>query len=137
MQIPELKEDGQQHSLHLTWTDQVKIDGGKLKGFAKTESGDIVYALLKFENEEQKLQFQSLHIPSYRFSLEGTFQELPAASHEYSFSMKRYLKMNGAVGMFESDRLLGYEMNAGLTTILSKHRWSVKHHIQKNFRNPS
>ena len=43
------------------------------------------------------------------------------------------MQMNGAVGMFESDRLLAYEMNTGLQTILSKHRWSVKHHIQENF----
>jgi competence protein ComEC len=133
LQIPEHIEGGQDAFLTLTWTDQVKIDGGKMKGFAKTESGDIIYALLEFEHEEQKLQFQSMHIPSYRFSMEGTFKELPTASHEYSFSMGRYLKMNGAVGMFESDRLLDYEMNAGLRTILSKHRWNVKQHIQQNF----
>ena len=82
-----------------------------MKGFAKTESGDIVYAFLNFKHEEQKEQFQSLHIPSYRFSVEGIFKELPAASHKYSFSMSRYLQMNGAVSMFESDRLLAYEMN--------------------------
>src|SRR5690606_16562015 len=133
MHIPELKDSGQQTNLTLTWTDQVKIDGGKLKGFAKTESGEVVYALLKFENEAQKILFQNLHIPSYRFTLEGAFQELPTPSHDYSFSMERYIKMNGAVGMFESDRLSGYEMNSGLQTVLSRQRWRVKHHIQDAF----
>ncbi|MFC5604027.1 DNA internalization-related competence protein ComEC/Rec2 [Sporosarcina koreensis] len=133
MHIPGLKESGQPTTLNLTWTDQVKIDGGKMKGFAKTDSGEVVYALLKFENEAQKLQFQNLHIPTYRFTLEGAFQDLPTPAHKYSFSMGRYLKMNGAVGMFESDRLIGYEINSGVQTILSRHRWRVKHHIQAAF----
>lgn len=131
--IPELKEGGALVTLNLTWTDHVKIDGGKMKGFAKTASGDVVYALLKFDNEAQKLQFQNMHIPSYRFTLEGTFQELPTPAHEYTFDMERYLKMNGAVGMFESDSLKGYEMNSGLQTVLSQHRWRVKHHIKETF----
>ncbi|MCM3743412.1 DNA internalization-related competence protein ComEC/Rec2 [Sporosarcina luteola] len=133
LHLPELKAGGQLAVLNLTWTDQVKIDGGKMKGFARTDAGDIVYALLKFDSEAQKLQFQHLHIPSYRFTLEGAFQELPAPSHQYAFNMKRYVKMNGAVGMFESERLIGYEVNSGLQTILSRQRWKVKHHIQETF----
>ncbi|MCM3637350.1 DNA internalization-related competence protein ComEC/Rec2 [Sporosarcina luteola] len=133
LHVPELKEGGQPATLNLTWTDQVKIDGGKMKGFARTDSGDIVYTLLKFESEAQKLQFQNLHIPSYRFTLEGVFRELPDPAHEYSFNMERYVSMNGAVGMFESERLIGYEFNSGLQTILSRHRWKVKHHIQETF----
>lgn len=133
LHIPELNEGGQQASLHLTWTDQAKIDGGKMKGFAKTDSGEVIYALLKFDDDAQKSQFRNLHIPSYRFTLEGAFQELPSPAHEYSFSMERYLKMNGAVGMFASDKLTGYEMNSGLQTVLSRHRWKVKHHIQETF----
>ncbi|MGN7388509.1 DNA internalization-related competence protein ComEC/Rec2 [Sporosarcina sp. SAFN-015] len=133
MHVPEINESGQQTIINLTWTDQVKIDGGKMKGFAKTDSGDVVYALLKFENEAQKLQFQNLHIPSYRFTLEGSFQELPRSAHEYSFNMERYLNMYGAVGMFESDRLKGYGLNTGLQKILAEHRWNVKHHIKETF----
>lgn len=131
--IPELKEGGTLATLNLTWTEHVKIDGGKLKGFAKTDSGDVVYALLKFDNEAQKMQLQNMHIPSYRFTLEGIFQELPSPAHDFTFDMERYLKMNGAVGMFESDSLVGYEMNSGLRTVLSQHRWRVKHHIQETF----
>ncbi|MFS0689799.1 DNA internalization-related competence protein ComEC/Rec2 [Sporosarcina sp. 179-K 8C2 HS] len=133
LHVPELNEGGQPATLNLTWTDQVKIDGGKMKGFAKTDTGEVVYALLKFENEAQKLQFQNLHIPSYHFTLEGAFQELPTSAHEYSFNMERYLRMNGAVGMFESTRLLNYEFNSGLNTILSERRWNVKQHIQETF----
>ncbi|WP_252502892.1 DNA internalization-related competence protein ComEC/Rec2 [Sporosarcina sp. Marseille-Q4943] len=133
LHIPELDEGGQPATLNLTWTDQVKIDGGKMKGFAKTDTGEIVYALLKFENEAQKLQFQNLHIPSYHFTLEGAFQELPTSAHEYTFNMERYLRMNGAIGMFESDRLLSLEINSGLKTILSERRWNVKQHIQGTF----
>ncbi|MCG7345075.1 DNA internalization-related competence protein ComEC/Rec2 [Sporosarcina sp. ACRSL] len=133
LHIPELKESGSSETITLIWTDQVKIDGSKLKGFAKTDSGETVYALLKFENEAQKLQFQSMHIPSYRFTVDGAFQDLPASAHEYSLSMERYLKMNGAVGMFESDKLKSVEIHEGFRTVLSRHRWNVKNHIQNSF----
>lgn len=136
LNIPELKEAGTSATLDLTWTDQVKIDGRKMKGFARTDAGDVVYALLTFESEAQKLQFHELHLPSYRFTLEGTFRELPTSAHDYSFAMERYLKMNGATGMFESDRLIGFEMNSGLQTVLSRQRWKVRHHIQKTFPDP-
>ncbi|WP_432358504.1 DNA internalization-related competence protein ComEC/Rec2 [Sporosarcina sp. UB5] len=133
LHVPELQEDGPQTTLTLTWTDQVKIDGGKLKGFAKTDSGDIVYALLTFVNETEKSRFKNLHVPSYRFTLKGSFQELPTEAHDYSFSMERFLKMNGAVGMFESNTIVSYETNSALKSILSRHRWKVKHHIEETF----
>ena len=133
LQVPELHQAGDPATINFTWTDQVKIDGGTMKGFAKTDSNKIVYTVLKFENEEQKLQFQKLHIPSVRFTLQGSFKDLPSAAHDYSFNMERYLKMYGAMGMFEANEIIGYEKNLGLSTILSEHRWRVKQHIQETF----
>lgn len=133
VQIPELQANNKQATLVLTWTDQVKIDGGTMKGFAKTSSGEVVYAVLKFEDEQQKNQFQDTHIPTYKFTVNGVFKELPPAAHDYSFQMEKYLKMNGAIGMFESDQILDIQRNSGFKALLSKQRWRVKQHIQETF----
>lgn len=133
VQIPKLKHAGTPITITLTWTDQVKIDGGMLKGFAKTHSNEIVYSKLKFTNEKQKRQFEDIYIPSYQFTLTGVFQDLPPAAHEYSFDMENYLKANGAIGMFESDQILRFKKNTGIHTVLSEHRWRVKQHIRDNF----
>jgi competence protein ComEC len=42
--IPVIVESGDA-TLSLSWTDNVKIDGGKIKGFAETSSGETVYAI--------------------------------------------------------------------------------------------
>ncbi|MDN4607076.1 DNA internalization-related competence protein ComEC/Rec2 [Sporosarcina highlanderae] len=133
VQIPELKQAGPPITLTLTWTDQLKIDGGVLKGFAKTDSHETIYVRLKFINERQKTQFQEIHIPSYRFTLYGAFEDLPPAAHHYSFNMENYLKANGASGMFESSELINYQRNTGLRTVLSERRWQVKNHIRETF----
>ncbi|WHT47545.1 ComEC/Rec2 family competence protein [Sporosarcina thermotolerans] len=111
----------------------MKIDGGVLKGFAKTNSNEIVYSKLKFTNEKQKRQFEDIHIPSYQFTLSGAFQDLPPAAHDYSFNMENYLKANGAIGMFEAEQIANYKKNTGIQTVLSEHRWRVKQHIKDNF----
>ena len=36
-------------TLSLTWSDNAKIDGGRLKGFAKTSTGETIYAVYKFK----------------------------------------------------------------------------------------
>ncbi|WP_339250663.1 DNA internalization-related competence protein ComEC/Rec2 [Sporosarcina sp. FSL W8-0480] len=133
VQIPKLKQANTPITIALTWTDQVKIDGGVLKGFAKTHSNEIVYSKLKFTDEEQKRQFEEIHIPSYQFILTGVFRDLPPAAHEYSFDMGNYLKANGAIGMFESDQVLSYKKNTGIQSVLAEHRWRIKQHIRENF----
>ncbi|WOV88799.1 DNA internalization-related competence protein ComEC/Rec2 [Sporosarcina oncorhynchi] len=119
--------------MDLTWLDNVKIDGGSMKGFAKDTSGATVYAVYKFDSERQKKSFQEAHIPSYTFTLKGHFGELQPAAHEYSFSMERYVKMNGAIGIFESESILDSQSKFSLRALLSKQRWQVKQHIRKTF----
>lgn len=133
LNITELRTADEQIVLELTWMDNVKIDGGTMKGFAKDSSGATVYAVFKFDNELQKKRFQQAHIPSNTFTLQGSFQKIHPAAHEYSFSMERYLKMNGAIGTFQSERILDSRKRAGLRTLLSERRWQVKRHIQQRF----
>ena len=95
----------------LTWSDNAKIDGGSIKGFAKTTNGKSIYAIYRFETEDEKDKFKQLNLPSVRFTLVGEYLKADIPSHEYSFSMEKYLKMYGASGIFESDVILQIEVN--------------------------
>lgn len=131
--IPDYVIENELKDLELTWSDNVKIDGGTMKGFAKDSSGKTVYAILKFSSELEKKQFQQSHIASYTFVLRGAFQDIHPPSHDYAFSMHRYLKMNGAIGVFESETIVDYFEKNDIITLLSKRRWNVKQHIQQRF----
>ena len=117
----------------LTWTDNAKIDGGSIKGFAKTANGDTIYAIYRFETEDEKDKFKQLNLPAVRFTLTGEYLKADIPSHEYSFSMEKYLKMYGASGIFESDVIVQIEVKNTLFSRLAAHRRTVKQHIQKTF----
>ncbi|MHC8517112.1 DNA internalization-related competence protein ComEC/Rec2 [Sporosarcina sp. ITBMC105] len=119
--------------IDIRWTDKVKVDGGSLKGFAKTQTGDVVYVIYRIESEREKEQFQSMHIPSLQMKLAGTFKQIPESAHAYSFQMDSYLRMNGAANLFESDMLVEVRYANGLYSSLSAHRWSVQQHIERLF----
>lgn len=133
-QIPLSKEVGDD-VIEIRWTDRVKVDGGSLKGFAKTRSGDVFYVVYRFESEQEKERFQSVHIPSFQMKLAGTFKQIPTSAHEYSFQMDAYLRMNGSANLFESNNLLELQTVDGLYVSLSAHRWSIQQRIEQQFPN--
>ncbi len=131
--LPVDKEVSISETLHITFSDQVKIDGGKLKGFGKTHTGETVYVLYSFEDEQEKNRFMHTHLPSYQFAFTGSYKEPAIPSHAYSFDMGKYLRMNGAVGQFEAQQLVGVNNRSGMMQMLSLQRWRVKQHIEKVF----
>ncbi|WP_203246854.1 DNA internalization-related competence protein ComEC/Rec2 [Sporosarcina beigongshangi] len=133
--IPVIVEEGQD-TLSLTWSENVKIDGGKMKGFAKTATGQTVYAIYSFSNEQEKMRFLAAPISSMVFTMTGSFQEIPIPSHDYSFDMSKYMKMYGASGVFESDSMLRVEKRLGIASRLSAQRNKVKNHIAATFPKP-
>ena len=120
-------------TLSLNWTDNVKIDGAKLKGFAKTESGETFYVIYTFADERQKREFLKVAIPSMRFTMVGAFREPDLPAHDFSFDMKKYMQMYGASGIFEADMLLAVEKQSGIRSRLSEQRFQVKKHIGQTF----
>jgi len=130
--IPEMKKH-EEATISLVWSDNAKIDGGKIKGFAKTTSGETVYASYKFSTEEEKMRFKQLNLTSIVFTLSGTYQEPDIPSHIYAFDMRRYMKMYGASGLFESDEVIQAKSNQTVFSRLSEQRFKVKQHIQANF----
>ncbi|WP_415579228.1 DNA internalization-related competence protein ComEC/Rec2 [Filibacter tadaridae] len=120
-------------TLSLTFADNVKIDGAKMKGFAKTTTKETVYAIYTFKNEQEKEYFIQLNPASFTLTMTGTFSEPANPSHEYSFDMSTYMKMYGAIGVFESESILRTEKRTGLRTRLSEQRRKVKNHIAATF----
>jgi len=130
--IPIIVENGDA-TLSLTWTDNVKIDGGKIKGFATTSAGETVYVIYTISSEQQKKRFLEMNIPSVTFTMSGSFHEPDIPSHDYSFDMMKYMRMYGASGLFESETIIRAENKSGIRTRLSEQRRKVKNHIGATF----
>jgi competence protein ComEC len=130
--IPVIVESGDA-TLSLSWTDNVKIDGGKIKGFAETSSGETVYAIYTIGSEQEKIRFLASHIPSVTFTMSGSFREPDIPSHDYSFDMMKYMRMYGASAIFESDTIIQTVQKTGIRIRLSEQRWKVKNHIGATF----
>lgn len=115
------------------WNDQVKIDGGKVKGFARLPGGIIVYALYPLQSEQEKELFSARNLAAYQFTGRLAMKEAEPAAHDFSFDMERYLRMNGAAGVMEVEALHGIEPASSLRTAFSRYRYAVKQHINRRF----
>ncbi|MFS0575284.1 DNA internalization-related competence protein ComEC/Rec2 [Sporosarcina sp. 179-K 3D1 HS] len=123
-------------TIELIWTDTVRIDGGRVKGIAKTLSGETLYVTYKLADEQEKDLFRTTHLPSLIFTFWGTIQTPDIPSNEFSFDMRKYLRMYGASGILETDSIIDVVENARFAAMLSKYRRNIKEHIQANFPEP-
>ena len=130
--IPVIIDSGTD-KLTVTWSDNAKIDGGSIKGFAKTTSGETIYAIYKFDTEDEKLRFAEFNLPSVMFTLSGSFRAADIPSHDYSFNMEKYMRMYGASGIFESEKILQVVPKSTIVSRLAEQRRKVKQHIQRVF----
>ena len=104
-----------------------------MKGYAKTSTGQTVYAIYSFTSEQEKMRFLAINIPSTTFTMSGAFREPAIPSHDYSFDMSKYMRMYGASGVFESDLMLQADRRVGIVSRLSEQRRKVKNHIEATF----
>ncbi|AXH98954.1 DNA internalization-related competence protein ComEC/Rec2 [Sporosarcina sp. PTS2304] len=117
----------------FVWQEQVKIDGGKVKGFARLSDDTVVYMMYPLESSRQKEVFQSINLATYQFTAEVVQKELEPAAHDYAFDMKRYLRMNGAAGVLEVTDIHAYKPLTTIRSRLSHYRSNIKGHIQQQF----
>ena len=117
----------------MNWSDNVKIDGGKLKGFAKTSIDHTVYVIYPFQSEQEKNLFTEVTMSSLKWTVSGTFREADPPSHQFSFDMKKYMRMYGASGIFEIETLQNVEKQTGIKILLNEQRRKVKKHINNVF----
>ncbi len=132
MTLPEMMEDSSA-TLTIAWSDSAKINGSTLKGFAKTSEGLTVYAVYRFQSEAEKQQFMTYNFPSVLFTVTGTFEAAQIPSHPYAFHMNAYMRMYGASGIFEGQRILKIEVKHTILSRLAGQRQKVKTHIQNTF----
>ena len=130
--IPMASED-EDVIISLHWSDNVKINGGKMKGIAETTTGETVYAIYSFKNELEKLHFQENNPSSYIFTLDGSLSKPAIPPHEFSFNMKNYLRMFGTSTIFESKSIVDITKKDGIKALLSDQRWKIKKHITQTF----
>ncbi|GKV66744.1 MULTISPECIES: DNA internalization-related competence protein ComEC/Rec2 [unclassified Sporosarcina] len=115
------------------WNDQVKIDGGKIKGFARLSDGTTVYLMYALQSESEKKKFQSINLAAYQFTADFEQKELEPAAHRFAFDMERYLRMNGAAGILEVTALHSVEEVSTVRSRLSNYRYQLKQHISERF----
>ena len=130
--IPVMIEEGEAR-MTITWSDQVKMDGGSMKGFARTSTGETIYAIYRFESPEEKAQFLALDFPSWQFGVNGRFEPISIPSHDYAFKMENYLKMYGAMGVFQIEEIITAEVQLTIYSRLLMQRKRIKTHIEQSF----
>lgn len=130
--IPEVVNNGQA-TLRLIWSENTKIDGATIKGFARTSEGEIIYASYKFMSESEKIKFAELNLSSFEITFEGAYRPVAIPSHDFSFNMEKYMKMNGASSIFEGEKILQIDVRQSIFSRLAEHRRNVKKHIRETF----
>ncbi|MFC7684613.1 DNA internalization-related competence protein ComEC/Rec2 [Ureibacillus sp. GCM10028918] len=118
---------------HLTWTDEYKINGDKLRGFMKDSQGRNVYVVYKFSSEKEKLTYQQKALVGSRYLVRGEIVEPTKPNHDYAFSMEGYLKSKGSLGIVEIANWEFAGRNESIHQRIAMQRFNVKQHIEKTF----
>ncbi|MGG0642822.1 DNA internalization-related competence protein ComEC/Rec2 [Sporosarcina gallistercoris] len=117
----------------LQWTEAVKIDGGKVKGFAKNSDGIAYYVIYSIESEQEKNRLLEIHLAGRRVSVQGTLELPEPPAHEFSFNMASYLRMNGASFLFRATQMSVHGRVDRPWTRLAERRTAVNNHIKNAF----
>lgn len=120
-------------SFQLTWTSEYKINGQKLRGFAKTEAGEKLYTVYTFATEQEKKYYETTPITGFTFRVQGEIVPPNLPSHAYAFSMEDYLVSKGARGTFEVASWTLVSEEKSLRSFLAKQRFQLKKHIEATF----
>ncbi|HWL23010.1 MAG TPA: DNA internalization-related competence protein ComEC/Rec2 [Ureibacillus sp.] len=117
----------------LTWTDEYKINGSKLRGFMKDVNGRRIYVTYEFQNEAEKNRFESIPLVGMQFIINGELVKLELPAHQYAFNMEGYLKSKGAIGIVEISHWSYVDQSLTLTQRISYQRYYLIQHIEKTF----
>ncbi len=120
-------------SFQLTWTNEYKINGQKLRGFAKTETGEKLYVVYSFASEQEKNFYINTSITGFNYLVQGELVAPTPPAHAYAFSMQDYLVSKGANGIFEVTDWSYVSTEKSIRSFLAKQRLQVKKHIEATF----
>lgn len=121
------------HNKALQWTATVKVDGAKVKGFAKEPNGILYYLIYTIKTEEEKHMLESMDLVGRSVIVHGVLELPESPAHKYAFNMAHYLRMNGATRLFRATKMNVKNQVDSPFTRLSKRRALVKDHIAEVF----
>lgn len=117
----------------LTWTDEYKINGAKIRGFMKDKQGRKVYVTYEFKTKEEKFRFQTVPLVGMRFEIIGELNNPDPPAHKYGFNMDNYLKSKGAIGILEILDWTYIDATSSIFQKVSSQRHFLIQHIENNF----
>lgn len=120
-------------TFQLTWTSEYKINGQKLRGFAKAETGEKLYVVYTFATEQEKTYYESKSITGFTYRVQGELVPPNPPAHVFAFSMQDYLVSKGASGTYEVTSWAFVSEEKSLRTLLAKQRFHLKKHIEETF----
>ena len=120
-------------TFQLTWTSEYKINGQKLRGFAKTETGEKLYTVYTFASKQEKMYYESTPITGFTYRVQGELVPPNPPAHVYAFSMQDYFVSKGASGAFEVTSWTFASEEKSIRAFLAKQRFQLKKHIEATF----
>ncbi|WP_230874996.1 DNA internalization-related competence protein ComEC/Rec2 [Lysinibacillus cavernae] len=117
----------------LTWSNEYKINGQKLRGFATTTNGQKLYVVYTFSSEQEKILYEKTSLTGMTYFAQGELVAPSPPAHTFAFSMADYLTSKGAIGIVEITNWTYVEKRNSLGTFLAKQRHSMKKHIETTF----
>ncbi|MGE7952159.1 DNA internalization-related competence protein ComEC/Rec2 [Lysinibacillus xylanilyticus] len=120
-------------TFQITWSSEYKINGQKLRGFVKTETGEKLYVVYTFSSEQEKSFYENTSLTGWTYLVQGELTAPLPPAHVYAFSMEKYLISKGARGIFEVSNWTFIEEKKSIRSFLAKQRHSMKKHIETTF----
>ncbi|QSB10260.1 DNA internalization-related competence protein ComEC/Rec2 [Lysinibacillus fusiformis] len=117
----------------LTWSNDYKINGQKLRGFATTTNGQKLYVVYTFSSEQEKNFYEHTSLSGMTYVAKGELVTPSSPAHAYAFSMSNYLTSKGATGVVEIANWRYVGKRASFFTLLAEVRHGMKKHIERTF----
>lgn len=119
----------------LTWTDEYKLNGSKLRGFMKDEGGRKIYVTYELNSETDKNLLESIPLVGMRFKIIGVLEKPKLPNHQYAFNMESYLKSKGALGILHITDWTYIDTQSSISQRISVQRHHLIQHIENTFPN--
>lgn len=74
-----------------------------------------------------------MDLSTIEFRVTGSFQSVEIPSHPYAFNMEQYLRMYGASGIYQVEKIFSYNINKSFISRLLTQRKNVQQHIRETF----
>lgn len=123
-------------TFQLTWTSDYKINGQRLSGFARTETGEKLYVMYTLSSELEKHFYETTSITGFTYVVQGELVAPNPSAHTYAFSFEKYLMSKGARGIFEVKSWTLMSEKKTISSVLAKYRFHLKKHIETSFPPP-